>query len=375
MKIIYKYFYFLIIFVFVLLINFKYEKILKNISVFYKINQYIKICQNGILINRIRKPTVKYKITVIVAIFNSEKTIRHSIRSIENQKMREIEIILVDDNSSDNSLKIIEELLKEDLRIKIIKNKKNRGSLYSKSIGVLNSKGEYLMNLDSDDSFASEKIFNLCFKEVKKNNIDILEFSGVCSIYKLKKYKIIKKVPLYLRFKKHNQIIKQPDLSNFIYVKKKNKIIRLIDSYLWGKCIKREVYIKSLNILGESIYNQNINYGEDRIINFIFFKVASSFKYINVIGIIYNIKNKSSITHQKNLIKKCHDELINLMTLYNLTKSTNNKKILIFEIKKRWKTIISRGLNENNKIYFKNLLAKIMINKYANLLKIKKYSL
>ncbi len=76
-------------------------------NIFYKINQYIKICQNGILINRIRRPTVKYKITVIVAIFNSEKTIRQSIRSIENQKMRELEIILIDDNSSDNSLKII----------------------------------------------------------------------------------------------------------------------------------------------------------------------------------------------------------------------------------------------------------------------------
>ncbi len=280
--------------------------------------------------------------------------------------MREIEIILIDDNSRDNSLKIIEKLVKEDLRIKIIKNKKNRGALYSKSIGVINSRGEYLMILDSDDLFASEKIFNLCFKEVKKKNIDIVEFSGIFSIYQLNKYTIIKKTPLYLRFKKHSKIIKQPNLSNFIYIKKNNKIIRLIDGYLWGKCIKKEVYIKSLYILGENVYKQHVNYGDDRIVNFILFKVASSFKYINVIGIIYNINNKSSITHKNNLIKNCHDELINLMSLYNLTKNTNKIEIVIFEIKKRWKTIISRGLNKDNKLYFKNLLGKMILSKYIN---------
>ena len=113
--------------------------------------------------------------------------------------MKDIEIILVDDNSRDNSVKIIEDLQKKDLRIKIIKNQINRGALYSKSIGVLNSKGEYLMMLDSDDLFASEKIFNICFKEVKKNNIDILEFSGICSAYQLKKYKIMKITPLYIK--------------------------------------------------------------------------------------------------------------------------------------------------------------------------------
>ena len=281
--------------------------------------------------------------------------------------MREIEIILVDDNSRDNSSKIIEKLVKEDLRIKIIKNKKNRGALYSKSIGVINSRGEYLMFLDSDDLFASENIFNLCYKEVKKNNIDIIEFSGIISIYHLKKYTIIKKTPLYLRFKKHNKIIKQPNLSNFLYIKKNNKIKRLIDGYLWGKCINKEVYLKSLYILGENVYNQHVNYGDDRIVNFILFKVASSFKYINVIGIIYNINNKSSITHKKSLIKNCHDELINLMSLYNLTKNTNKIEIVIFEIKKRWKTIISHGLNKNNKLYFKNLLGKILLSRYINI--------
>ena len=279
--------------------------------------------------------------------------------------MKDIEIILVDDNSRDNSINIIEELQRNDLRIKIIKNKKNRGPLYSKSIGVLKSKGQYLMLLDSDDLFTNEKLFNICFKEVKDNNIDILEFSGFCYKNILNKIEIITIIPRYLRFKKNNQIIKQPYLSNFIYKKKNNKIIKLIDGFLWGKCIKNDIYKKSLNILGVEVYNQHVSYGDDRIVNFILFKVALSFKFIQQIGIIYNINNRFSIMHKKNRIKNCHDELINIMTIYNLTKNSKEIEIVIYEIKHRWKWLIVPGLNKENKIFFRDLLKKIINNKYV----------
>ena len=343
----------------------KLENIMKSKYKIYKIYKYISLCQKGIFINKIKKNYLIYKITAIIALYNSEKTIKNALRSIQNQKMKDIEIILVDDNSRDNSLKIIEDLQREDLRIKIIKNKINRGPLYSKSIGVLKSKGEYLMLLDSDDLFANEKIFNICFKEVKDNNIDILEFSGLCYKNTLQKITLLTFIPLYLRFKKNNQIIKQPYLSNFIYKKKNNKIIKLIDGYLWGKCIKNEVYKKSLNILGAEVYNQNICYGDDRIVNFILFKVALSFKFIQQIGIIYNINNMFSIMHKRNKIKNCHDELINIMTLYNLTKNTKEIEIVIYEIKYRWKWLIFPGLNKENKIYFRYLLTKVINNKYV----------
>ena len=67
--------------------------------------------------------------------------------------MGDIEILLIDDFSSDNSLIKIEQLQKEDNRIKIIKNNKNKGALFSRSLGVLKAKGLYIMALDSDDLF------------------------------------------------------------------------------------------------------------------------------------------------------------------------------------------------------------------------------
>ena len=118
-----------------------------------KINEYIINCERNRLINEIPHSSLEPKITAFIILFNAEKTILTSLRSIQNQKMSDIEILLIDDYSSDNSLKIIEKCQKEDKRIKIIKNNKNRGSWFSRSLGALKSKGKYIMALDSDDLF------------------------------------------------------------------------------------------------------------------------------------------------------------------------------------------------------------------------------
>jgi cellulose synthase/poly-beta-1,6-N-acetylglucosamine synthase-like glycosyltransferase len=91
------------------------------------------------------------KITVIIPVYNCQKSIELSLTSILNQNMTDFEIILINDNSTDNSLKIIRKMKSYDNRIRIINNHKNMGTLYSRSIGVLNSKGKYIFMLDNDD--------------------------------------------------------------------------------------------------------------------------------------------------------------------------------------------------------------------------------
>ena len=93
---------------------------------------------------------IKPEITAIITCYNSQKYIKTAIRSVQNQLFADIEILVVDDGSIDNTHSIIKKLEKEDKRIKIIKNKYNRGALYSKSIGILNAMGKYIMILDSD---------------------------------------------------------------------------------------------------------------------------------------------------------------------------------------------------------------------------------
>ena len=120
----------------------------------------------------------------------------------------------------------------------------------------------------------------------------------------------------------------------------------------------------SLKILGSNIYMKKINYGDDRIINFILFKIANSFKYIKEYGIIYNFNN-NSITHSNSLFNNCHDELINIWSIYNFTKNSNDVYIAAFEIISRWNTIIYPGLNINNYKSINQLINKLLLNIYV----------
>ena len=125
----------------------------------------MKKCFEGeFLNNNIYSFSPEPKISTVIPVYNCEKTIKVAVRSIQNQDMADIEIILVNDFSKDNTTKIIQELSEEDPRIKIINNEKNMGALYSRNIGILNAKGKYIMNLDNDDLFLDKDVFDVVKK-------------------------------------------------------------------------------------------------------------------------------------------------------------------------------------------------------------------
>jgi len=285
--------------------------------------------------------------------------------------MSDIEILVINDASTDNSLNISKQLQKQDPRIRIINNIENMGPLYSKSIGALNANGKYLMYLDSDDLFINENLFNICYEEAEKNNIDILEFSGFQSKYKYLNVSKKQIIPLYLRYKKNNLTLTQPQLSTFIYKKKQKKIIKLIDGYLWGKCIRSEIMRKTLYTIGKNLYQQKMFYGDDRLINFILFRVANSFKFIQEYGIIYYYTYNSIVHSNKKIIKirkirNCNDELINMMNIFKFTKNSKDSEIASFEVKCRWNKYILPGLNREKKNIAIKFLEQILNSKFIN---------
>ena len=135
---------------------------------------------NLLLINNIIKfiKIKKPKISVIIPVYNSEKTIKSTIRSIQNQNMIDIEIILVNDFSNNKTIKIIKELKNKDPRIKVINNKKNMGIFYSRNIGVLVAKGKYITTIDNDDIFCDKDVFDVIYKGTDNNNFDIISFKS-----------------------------------------------------------------------------------------------------------------------------------------------------------------------------------------------------
>lgn len=307
---------------------------------FEKYNNYLNICRNGILINDLNNNNnfLKPKISAIIPVYNANKTIKRAVRSIQNQNMNEIEIILVDDYSNDNSINIISELMIEDKRIRLIKNKKNHGTLYSRSIGAINAKGKYIAALDNDDLFLYG-IFEKSYREARYNNIDIIEFSGlqICNNCTINVNKI--RIPYYLRFKENNLEINQPNLSSFFYNKNNDTYLYdFKDVFVWGKLIKTNIYQKSLKLLGKEIFEYNTYLTEDKILTVSLFQVAKSFKFIDIYGIIY-VENPNSICHSWTMTKRksiMADFLLFSIVFFKLKKNREEVRIVMEDLKIRF---------------------------------------
>ena len=91
------------------------------------------------------------KISVILPVYNNDKYLKLAIESILNQTERDFELIVINNASSDNSLKIINELAEKDKRIVVVTREENKGLVYSLNQGVNLAKGEYIARMDADD--------------------------------------------------------------------------------------------------------------------------------------------------------------------------------------------------------------------------------
>ena len=93
---------------------------------------------------------MEIKVSLVVPVYNEEKYLAKSIDSMLSQSLKEIELILVNDGSKDNSLAICEEYAKKDSRIKVI-NKKNEGACIARNTGIKKARGKYIQLVDADD--------------------------------------------------------------------------------------------------------------------------------------------------------------------------------------------------------------------------------
>ena len=121
------------------------------------------------------KPKSKPKVTIVIPVYNEEKYLKNVLKSIQYQSLKDIEILFIDDKSTDKSVKRIKEYQKIDPRINLIRNKKNRGILYNRIYGGLQSKGEYVAFIDADDIYANPEILKMSYEACIKHNLDILE--------------------------------------------------------------------------------------------------------------------------------------------------------------------------------------------------------
>ena len=120
----------------------------------------------------------KPKISIIIPAYNVEKYLRECLDSCINQTLKDIEIICVDDCSTDNSYKILEEYQQKDSRIRIFRQEQNNRQGTARNKGLEIATGEYVWFVDSDD-YIDTKACQILYDAIKEFNVDMLCFSAI----------------------------------------------------------------------------------------------------------------------------------------------------------------------------------------------------
>lgn len=305
----------------------------------------------------------KPKISFISTVYNQLYYLSSFISSIQNQILLDYELIFIDDYSVDKSVEFIVKKIKADKRIKLIKNKKNMGALYSRYIGQKSAQANYLIFLDCDDIVLKDGIFK-AYNHIVDFRLDIVQFLTVWQT----KDSIYINTNIY----RYKRIISQPILSYIFYydIHKGNEL----NYALWDKLVKKEIVNKAFKFIGDIYLKKNIVIHNDLIILFSLFQIANTYQCINPIGYYYYRNNNNSAqnswTDPNKRYKVINSILANVQFLYEKTNDTLlDKYFCIFKIRHYFESYKKLFLNLKNQsyyYYFKNIIDKTLNSKYLS---------
>lgn len=299
-KIIFKKLIVIMIFILLVLYIINYIKRNYSINLLSKINNFVekkkittfaikefhRINSENILLdkkqyNKVSNPII----SIILTNYNQFHCIHKSIRSIQNQSIKNLEIIIIDDCSSDNSTEIIKRYQKEDKRIVIIEHKRNKGKIKSRSDGIKIAKGKYITILDGDDALIHKDILKNALYIAKLGNLDVVEFKMIMFRRgKLKKWENQYPKSAY------NYIIYQPELRTKFFTLTPNKILE--NRSICAKIIRNKILKKVVLRIGKKYTEDYILTYEDTMMVFILFQIANSYYYMKEEGYYYSKDDK-----------------------------------------------------------------------------------
>ena len=220
-----------------------------------------------------------YLISIIIPVYNIEKYINQCVNSVLNQSYKKIEIILVDDGSKDKTSIICDDFCNLDDRIQVI-HKKNEGSSSARNIGILKSKGEYIIFLDGDDYWDDSEFLNKAINNLKESKASIINFG----------------------FKKLYENTNQIEKSQYVFDRncidfrdKKTTLKYLISNNLYissscNKIIKKDLILKNKIFFRDDLVCEDIEWSARLLIH------ADVLDVINISPYVYR-QRKDSKTH------------------------------------------------------------------------------
>ena len=220
------------------------------------------------------------KVSIIIPIYNAEKYLENCLSSVISQAYKNLEIVLVNDGSKDNSREIIAAFADRDARIKIV-DKPNGGVSSARNMGLDNITGEFVAFLDADDWIEKDYISTLVNNMIEANaDISICNYKWE----KLNKKHFKNKKIKTILFNSNFEIVNEIALANNIF------------GSLWCKLLKRD-------LIGDLRFSKTIHYGEDAMFLYEYIKRCTCGVYTSA-KLYHYIKVKSSLSAGKINAKK-----------------------------------------------------------------------
>ena len=220
------------------------------------------------------------KIAVIVPIYNIEKYIAKTIESIRNQTYKNLEIILVDDGSFDNSGRILDEISTEDNRIKVI-HKENGGVTSARIAGIKIATGEWIGFVDGDDFIEQDM-----YKHLQTNAIKYNAQISHCG------YQMVfpSRVDYYYNT---DRLVQQDNLTGIYDLLDGS----FIEPGLWNKLFHKNLFH---SLLHDGAMDLSIKNNEDLLMNYFLFKASSNSIYEDFCPYHYIVRQGSAATTKVN---------------------------------------------------------------------------
>ncbi|EPD59552.1 glycosyltransferase family 2 protein [Faecalimonas umbilicata] len=227
---------------------------------------------------------MKPKVSVIVPIYNAEEYLAQCIESVLAQTLKEIELILIDDGSTDESLKICNAYSETDNRIQVFSNR-NVGQGLERNFGVKKATGEYISFLDSDDQYKKDMLEKL-YKKAVEINADMVSggYADICN------GNLIKEHPLDNEILDSNVKIKEA-MSNLISYEKKDGYAGCIA--VWDSIFRRDLLVeKDIQFLSEREV-----YSEDLLYKLTVMSYSKKIAFYSDIVYLYRVNDNSFTNH------------------------------------------------------------------------------
>jgi glycosyltransferase involved in cell wall biosynthesis len=284
---------YLLILFFIVCLNLCFNRTTINIYSKYKNEiDFIRSCINNTTIEKYERCSDP-KLSIVIPVYNSIKYLNRLLRSIQLQKLKEIEIIFIEDCSTDKGFQLLKEYSKIDQRIVLIKNEENKGCLYSYVKGILETKGKFTMIIDNDDMLLPN--LKELYEISEQNNKDINDFSYIHG----------KLNDLYEN-RMGSKELYQPNIKEIFFKKNYHGC-----TYINNKIMKSQIIKEAVKTLNYEYLNSNISLHCDTIIFICLFNYVQSYKSYNNFFIQIHINNANSSTSD---ISNKYNELIRVTT-------------------------------------------------------------